>query len=125
MRLLLDAHTLLWWLGNDATLSGVARIAIAAPENDVLVSAATVWEIAIKRALGKLNAPPGIAAVLAAGGFSELPVAGVDGEAAAALPAHHRDPFDRILVAQAQRHGLTIVTRDPGFVAYGAPTLLA
>ena len=125
MRLLLDAHTLLWWLGNDATLSDAARVAIAAPGNDVVVSAATVWEIAIKRALGKLNAPSGIATVLAAEGFSELPVEGVDGEAAAALPAYHRDPLDRMLVAQAQRHGLTIVTRDPGFVAYGVPTLRA
>lgn len=125
MRLLLDAHTLLWWLGNDATLSVAARVAIASPANDVLVSAATVWEIAIKRALGKLSAPPGIAAVLAAEGFSELPVDGVDGEAAASLPAHHRDPFDRMIVAQAQRHGLTIVTRDPRFVPYGPPTLLA
>lgn len=125
MRLLLDAHTLLWWLANDATLSAVARSLIADPANEVLVSSATIWEIAIKRELGKVAAPAGVSSILASEGFTELLVTGTDGEAAAALPAHHRDPFDRMLIAQAQRNGLTIITRDRAFAAYGAAAVSA
>lgn len=125
MRLLLDAHTLLWWLANDPTLTPSARALIADPANEVFVSAATLWEIAIKRELGKLVAPAGVASVLAVEGFDEIAVTGADGEAAARLRAHHRDPFDRMLVAQAARLGLTIVTRDTAFASYGAPTTVA
>ena len=125
MRLLLDAHALLWWLANDPTLAPSARVLIADQANEVFVSAATVWEIAIKRELGKLVAPAGVASVLAVEGFDEIAVTGADGEAAAGLPEHHRDPFDRMIVAQAARLGLTIVTRDTAFASYGVPTTAA
>ena len=118
MILLLDAHTVLWWLADNPTLVAAARSAIADPANDVLVSAATVWEIAIKRALGKLDAPDGLIDALEEVGFGILPINGVDAELAGTLPAHHRDPFDRMLVAQGQRLGALIVSRDPAFAAY-------
>jgi PIN domain nuclease of toxin-antitoxin system len=125
VRLLLDAHALLWWLGDDPTLSAGARASIAEPSNEIFVSAATVWEIAIKTALGKLEAPGSVAAALDAAGFDELPVTAADAEAAGALPPHHRDPFDRMLVAQATRLDAVIVTRDGVFTAYGVRVLSA
>jgi PIN domain nuclease of toxin-antitoxin system len=123
--LLLDAHTLLWWLGDDATLQAGARAAIASPANDVLVSAATVWEIEIKRALGKLEAPDGLVDAIEASALQALPIDLVDAERAGRLPQHHRDPFDRMLVAQAMRLHAVIVTRDPGFTPYGMDVLQA
>jgi PIN domain nuclease of toxin-antitoxin system len=123
--LLLDAHTLLWWLGDDPELSADARAAIADPSNDVLVSAATVWEIEIKRALGKLEAPAGLVDALEPAGMGSLPITLRDAEAAAQLPPHHRDPFDRMLVAQAQRLDALIVSRDPVFGEYGVESLPA
>ena len=125
MRLLLDAHALLWWLADDPALGAVARSLIADPDNEVLVSAATVWEIAIKRALGKLDAPPDLVGALDETGFAEAPVTAVDAQVAGGLQAHHRDPFDRMLVAQAARLGATVVTRDPVFGLYGTPTVPA
>ena len=122
MRLLLDAHALLWWLADDATLGSEARARIADPANEILVSAATVWEIAIKRALGKLEAPRELADAIADAGFEEAPVTAADAERAGALEPHHRDPFDRMVVAQATRLGATILTRDPAFARYGVPT---
>lgn len=121
MILLLDAHTVLWWLADDDTLDAQARAAIADPTNDILVSAATVWEIAIKRAIGKLDAPTGLTEVIVRTGFDVLPITGADGEHAGELPAHHRDPFDRMLVAQANRLGALIVSRDAVFAEYGVP----
>jgi PIN domain nuclease of toxin-antitoxin system len=82
--LLLDAHALLWWLADDPTLVLTARSAIADPTNEVLVSAATIWEIAIKRALGRLESPDGIVDVLGEAGFDVLPVTGTDAETAGA-----------------------------------------
>ena len=125
MILLLDAHPLLWWLADDATLDAQARDAIADPTNDVLVSAATVWEIAIKRAMGKLVAPDGLTEVIDRTGFGVLPITGADGEHAGKLPLHHQDPFDRILVAQAERLGALIISRDLAFADYGVPVLTA
>jgi PIN domain nuclease of toxin-antitoxin system len=125
MRLLLDAHALLWWLADDDTLAPDARALIADPESDVLVSAATVWEIALKQALGKLEAPDDLVGVLRLIGFVEVPVIGVDGVVAAGLDGHHRDPFDRILVAQALRLDASIVTRDAVFARYPASTITA
>ena len=124
MILLLDAHVLLWWLFDDANLRVSARRAIADPATDVLISAATIWEIAIKRALGKLNAPAGLVAAVTAE-FEILPITGIDAEAAGGLPPHHRDPFDRLLVAHAKRLDALVVTRDAAFEAYGAETLPA
>jgi PIN domain nuclease of toxin-antitoxin system len=123
--LLLDAHTLLWWLADDPELSGAARQAIADPATDVLVSAATVWEIGIKRRLGKLEAPSDLIAAIETSGFDGLPVLLADGDRAAGLPLHHRDPFDRMLVAQALRLDAVIVTRDVAFGAYDVETLSA
>ena len=125
MILLLDAHTVLWWLADDPTLDPVARAAIAEPTNDVLVSAASIWEIEIKRALGKLSAPDGLIAAVDAAGFAVLPITGRDAELAGSLPAHHRDPFDRMLVAQADRVGAIVVSRDAAFLAYGTEVLTA
>jgi PIN domain nuclease of toxin-antitoxin system len=123
--LLLDAHALLWWLDDDRTLSQPARDAIRDPSNDVFVSAASVWEIEIKRALGKLAAPPGLLAAIDAADFDMLPITGADAERAAHLPPHHRDPFDRMLVAQAGRLDALIVSRDRQFDPYEANVLPA
>ena len=125
MILLLDAHPLLWWLSDDATLDDAARQSISDPSNDVVVSAATVWEIEIKRHLGKLEAPGRLVATIELAGFGSVPITAADAERAAALPAHHRDPFDRMLVAQAARLDATIVSRDSAFTPYGAPILAA
>jgi PIN domain nuclease of toxin-antitoxin system len=125
MILLLDAHTLLWWLADDRTLSEPARAAIRDPATDVLVSAGTVWEIEIKRALGKLDAPAGLLAAIEAAEFDTLPISGADAERAARLPRHHRDPFDRMLVAQAGRLDALIVSRDSLFAPYEVNVLPA
>lgn len=125
MILLLDAHTLLWWLADDPTLDATARSTIADPDSDVLVSAATVWEIGAKRALGKLDAPASVRDAIEQSGFIGLPVSLDDADTVSTLPAHHRDPFDRMLVAQAIRLGAIVVTRDTAFRAYGIPILPA
>jgi PIN domain nuclease of toxin-antitoxin system len=121
--LLLDAHALLWWLDDSPELDGQARAAIADPLNDVLISAAMVWEIEVKRALGKLEAPTGLVDALEPAGLGSLPITLRDAEAAARLPDHHRDPFDRMLVAQAALENLVLVTSDPACKALGAETL--
>lgn len=125
MRLLLDTHVVLWWLAADPTLDSAARAAIAAPRADVLVSAASAWEISIKRALGKLDAPDDLAEQMTAHRFEALSITLAHAMAAGALPPHHDDPFDRMLVAQAKAEALTVVTRDPRFAVYGVPTLPA
>jgi PIN domain nuclease of toxin-antitoxin system len=125
MILLLDAHALLWWLADDATLEAAARAAIASPANDVLVSATTVWEIEIKRALGKLEAPDGLVDAVETSAFQALPISLADAERAGRLPPHHRDPFDRMLVAQAMRLDAVIVSRDDAFEPYGVNVLSA
>lgn len=123
MNLLLDTHALLWWVDGQS-LSDTATSAIADPDNLVFVSAATVWEIGIKVSIGKLRVPAGLADAIAED-FSPLPI-GVDHAwAAGALPLHHRDPFDRMLVAQASVDQLTIVTRDRHIPRYDVATLLA
>lgn len=124
MRLLLDTHALLWWLADEG-LAADARAAIAAGDNQVLVSAASAWEIAIKRALGRLSAPEDLLDQLAASGFDHLPIALRHALAVSDLPAHHRDPFDRMLIAQAMVEGLTVVTRDRRFSAYPVAVLPA
>jgi PIN domain nuclease of toxin-antitoxin system len=118
-RLLVDTDALLWWLTDDPTLSPAARHAIAQPTNEPLVSAASVWEIAIKRSLGKLVAPDDLPDLILDDGFTML---AVDAQAAwqvRALPHHHRDPFDRLLIAQALSRQLPVITADPQFAAYG------
>ena len=125
MILLVDSHALLWALAGDSRLRREARDAMASPANDVLVSAAVVWEIAIKRARGKLECPDNLVEALEQTGFVGVPITLADGEAAASLPSHHADPFDRMLVAQARRLGAVVVTRDPAFAAYGVDVLPA
>ncbi|MGZ4278722.1 MAG: type II toxin-antitoxin system VapC family toxin [Solirubrobacteraceae bacterium] len=121
-RLLVDTHALLWWLTDDAGLSNTARGALADPANDVLVSAASVWEIAIRRALGKLEAPDDLPDHIAAQGFGWLPVAAEHAGRVRDLPPHHRDPFARLLVAQALSERMAIVSADARFGVYGVET---
>lgn len=125
MRLLLDTHALLWALGDADELEPTARSAIVDPENSVLVSAASAWEISIKKALGRLDAPDDLADQLAAAHFEPLAITIAHSLAAGALPRHHADPFDRMLAAQARLEGLTIVTRDENIPLYGVSTLAA
>ena len=112
MRLLLDTHTFLWWLGDDSRLGAETRKVVAHAGTVVFVSAASAWEIAIKRALGKLEAPGAIPDWIRKSGFDPLSIEVDHAVAAAELPPHHKDPFDRILVAQAQLEDLTLVTHD-------------
>jgi len=123
MSLLLDTHALLWWLA-DAELTDEARHAIADPDRLVAVSAASIWEIAIKREIGKLDAPDGAGGVAEAAGFDPLGITFAHAAAAGALPPHHRDPFDRMLVAQARIEGLTIMTRDLAFAGYDVEVMV-
>ena len=125
MILLLDAHTVIWWISNDATLSRQARDAIASPSNDVLVSAGTVWEIGIKRAIGRLDAPDDLLERIDKAGFGAIPIQPADGIRAARLPQHHGDPFDRMVIAQAMHLDAIVVTRDAAFDAYDVRTLRA
>lgn len=112
MKLLLDTHVLLWSLGDVAMLAEPTRAAITDVRNEVFVSAASAWEIAIKRALGKLVAPEDLEAAIVQTGFRPLPITLAHARAAGALPAHHADPFDRMLVAQARSEDLTLVSSD-------------
>jgi PIN domain nuclease of toxin-antitoxin system len=125
VRLLLDTHVLLWWLADDPTLSPAAREAIARAEAEVAVSAASAWEISIKRELGKLKAPDDLGPQLARHRFQALPITITHALLAGSLPRHHDDPFDRMLVAQAHLEGMTLVTRDLRLGLYGVRTLLA
>ncbi|PWG61610.1 type II toxin-antitoxin system VapC family toxin [Spiribacter halobius] len=124
-RLLLDTHTFLWWLSADPSLGERARAAIADPRNQVFVSAATGWEIAIKRAIGKLCIEDeDLDSIVEEEGFNHLPIT-FHGTQAGTLPQHHKDPFDRMLVAQAQAEGLTILTADTEIPKYGVQHLPA
>ena len=127
MNILLDSHALLWWLDDDKRLSRRARSAIANADNTVFVSAASVWEIAIKTALGKLADPDGavprLPAILLERGMMALPISPTHAVEAARLPPIHRDPFDRMLVAQSQLDGLAIVTNDPLIKRYAVKTV--
>ena len=127
MRALLDTHALLWWDTDDEQLSPRAREVIADESNDVFVSAASAWEIATKQRIGKLDSVPQAAerfAELAAeNGFTHLPVTYLHSLRAGGYPADHRDPFDRMLAAQAELEDLVLVTRDPAFKQFAAQVL--
>lgn len=125
MKLLLDTHVLLWWLDDPLLLSEVAREFIQDSGNEVLVSAASFWEIAIKRQLGKLKAPERIEGALIEIGLTELPVTISHAMMTERLPMHHRDPFDRLLIAQAMVESALIITRDSAFEAYQHPLVRA
>ena len=121
-RLLLDTPVFLWWLSDDPQLGERAHGAIIDERNEVYVSAVSGWEIAIKRAMGKLEAPDNLETMVDEMGFFHLPITFFHGEQAGSLPMHHRDPFDRMLVAQAQAEGLIIVTKDVHIPLYGVRT---
>jgi PIN domain nuclease of toxin-antitoxin system len=118
VKLLLDTHTLIWMATDPGQLSEPAATAITDPTHDVYVSAVSGWEISIKRARGRLRFPDVNREMLRALRLTELPVTLRHTAGIAALPDHHRDPFDRMLVAQARTDDLTIVTRDPAIASY-------
>ena len=121
---LLDTHAVLWLLAGDERLSSRARAAFDASEQPLVVSAVSLWEVAVKRSLGKLDAPADLSRRLAALGVVELlPISPLHAEAIGELPWHHRDPFDRMLVAQAQVEGLSIVSADPALAQYGVEVI--
>jgi PIN domain nuclease of toxin-antitoxin system len=123
MKLLIDTHTFLWWVEDDASLSAKARAAIAEPGHECFFSVASGWEMAIKISLGKLKIPAALDRFLpeqlAANNFDVLGIETRHLTRVAALPFHHRDPFDRLLAAQAVEDKLTIVSADPIFKEYG------
>ena len=125
MNLLLDTHTVLWWLSDDPALSEPARAAIADPENTVFLSAVVVWEIRIKQSIGKLDLPDDFGEVLDEQRFAELAVTVDHAHTIAELPAAHRDPFDRMLVAQAMVEHMAIVTRDRSIADYDVEVIVA
>jgi PIN domain nuclease of toxin-antitoxin system len=125
VRLLLDTHALLWATVSPEILTASARSAIADPDNDVAFSAGSVWELAIKQSAGRLELPGDFVQAILDRRYSELAISVEQALAAAELPAHHRDPFDRMLIAQAQLDGRTIVTRDRVFAAYDVALLPA
>lgn len=116
MRLLLDTHILLWAVLDDPRLTKTQRQAIS--EGELYLSAASVWEIGIKRALGKLDVPDDLFDIAVDAGCRPLPISWTHAEAAAALPLHHTDPFDRMLVAQARCEGLRLASADSRLKAY-------
>lgn len=118
MKFLLDTHALIWWLANDATLSQAARTVIANPDNLIFVSAASAWEIAIKKQIGKLNIPDDLETQIEQNDFQPLPIIISHAAYIEKLPLHHKDPFDRIIIAQAICEKMKIVTRDKQFDAY-------
>jgi PIN domain nuclease of toxin-antitoxin system len=121
--LLLDTHALLWSVGDDRRLSPTVRELLGGGAVAAYVSAASIWEIAIKRAAGKLTAPENLLDEIERMSFVELGISFEHARAAGALPPHHRDPFDRMIVAQAQGEGFTVVTRDERIAAYDVPVL--
>jgi PIN domain nuclease of toxin-antitoxin system len=112
VRLLLDSHVVLWWDKDLSKLSDAQREAISDPDNEVFVSAVSAWELGIKRSAGKLALTESIQVLTRRFGFAELPITMAHGELAAALPLHHKDPFDRMLVAQAILERMVLVTAD-------------
>ncbi|MDE0615052.1 MAG: type II toxin-antitoxin system VapC family toxin [Acidimicrobiia bacterium] len=117
MRILLDSHVALWWLDDHVSLGVECRRQIEQAD-EAFFSVVTPWELGIKRALGKLTMPYGLVDALRSGGFIPLYISVEHAERAPALPNHHRDPFDRMLVAQAQLEALSLATADEAFNAY-------
>lgn len=127
MRVLLDTHTFLWWLGGDPKLSLIAREVIVDDASVILVSAASAWEIATKHRLGRLPGAAAIASDIASSianhGFHPLPVTVAHGQRAGALPGPHQDPFDRMLIAQALTEGYALASNETVFDRYGVSRL--
>lgn len=125
MNLLLDTHVLLWWLDDPDLLSKEASTAIKEPDNKIIISVVSVWEVAIKKALGKLEVPEDLREMIVDSEFALMPVDYEHAWQVKDLPPHHRDPFDRLLISQAKIESLTLVTRDSWLKAYNIPILEA
>jgi PIN domain nuclease of toxin-antitoxin system len=123
MKLLLDTHIFLWWTQNDPRLQSKHLQSIGSPENIVYLSAASAWEIGIKRKIGKLAFAGSVSDAIGRHRFEPLAISVEHAEAAGSLPAIHSDPFDRLLIAQAQIEGLTLVTVDQQILLYQVPRL--
>jgi PIN domain nuclease of toxin-antitoxin system len=116
---LIDTHALLWWLSGDRRLPRASRQRIAHPDNRVLASAVSAWEVAIKIALGKLEAPGDLVGTVEESGLTWIPIEPREAYAAGGLPLHHRDPFDRLIIAQSLDRSLTIISDNGVFDRYG------
>jgi len=123
VRLLIDTHILLWADERPRLIAPTLRTAMRDETNEIVVSAATIWEIAIKRAIGKLRFDRPIVAAVLALGFEIMPVADAHAEHAGSLPTHHNDPFDRLIIAQAYLEGLVLGTQNRLMQPYGVATL--
>ncbi|MEV6813958.1 type II toxin-antitoxin system VapC family toxin [Micromonospora sp. NPDC051296] len=123
MTLLLDTHVVIWWLTDDLTLSSEIKDRLD-HEPEVYVSAATIWEIAIKQAIGKIKEPERLPEIVRDSGFRNLPITPDHAIMAGQLPMIHRDPFDRMLVAQARSENLVLASRDPAIQQYDVPVLV-
>ena len=124
MKLLIDTHLILWWVSNSALLSSRAHGLIGDPANTIFISSVSLWEIWLKVSLGKLKVPSDFQNKLANESFENLPLTSAQTRFVTELPWHHRDPFDRMLVAQAQAEHLKFLTADKGMEAYGESVLL-
>ena len=124
MRILLDTHYLLWWLGATPELGAKAQEIISEPANLIFFSVASLWELRIKEGVGKIVLPDTFAEVLSQQSFEALSINAIHTEALRGLPLHHRDPFDRMLVAQAKTERLTILTRDRAIASYDVDHIL-
>jgi PIN domain nuclease of toxin-antitoxin system len=118
MNLCLDTHALLWWLDDNPALSEMGRNAISDINNVIVLSAAVIWEIRIKQSIGKLGIPPDFYQTIKTQGFELLPIHPDHAYAVGGLPHHHRDPFDRMIIAQAKHEGLCVLTHDRIFKEY-------
>jgi len=123
MQLLLDTHVVLWWLADDERLSSEAREIIADPENAIFVSAASAWEVVIKQSLGKLRIDGDFEAEVRGNGFALLPISFSHAAEIGHLPPLHRDPFDRMLVAQSRVENLSLMTADTEILSYPTQTI--
>jgi PIN domain nuclease of toxin-antitoxin system len=123
MRFLVDTHALLWALGEPGTLSREARGALADPSNLIVVSSASLWECAVKASIGKLDLPEDFFDSIPEAGYEVMPIRIPHLNVYRTLPMHHRDPFDRMLVAQARAEALTLISRDPNIAKYDVAVL--
>jgi PIN domain nuclease of toxin-antitoxin system len=125
VRILLDTHIFVWWLANDRKLPKAADALILDPDNEIHVSAASIWEIAIKQALGQIQVAPSLlVASIPDSGFCELPVTARHAIETGTLPPHHRDPFDRLLVAQSRAEPMYLLSHDRQLAVYGDTVLI-
>jgi len=125
VRLLVDSHVFLWWAEDPGKLAEPARAAIEDGRNDAFVSLASIWELSIKIGLGKLELPMSMEEMMRRSLMSLLPIRLEHAIAAGSLPHHHRDPFDRMVVAQGLAEGMMVITRDEVLSRYGVPVMLA